>query len=118
MTYRRLVLIGCLLLAGCASMPVKSGLLVCTVTPSVLHPGDVVKIKVEAPEGTRDMQGSLDVPGSPKLPLKTKDGGKTWTFTTQIPVDAVWKPGRYRALARGIAPDGTVLVGETWITAP
>jgi hypothetical protein len=78
----------------------------------------VVKIFVKAPEGTREMLGRLDVAGSPQVPLKTRDQGRTWTFITQIPLAAVWKPGRYRAEVRGTGPDGSVLAGETWITAP
>ncbi|NTV51639.1 MAG: hypothetical protein HGA76_01295 [Candidatus Firestonebacteria bacterium] len=106
------------LLPACAGLPVLSGRLEVAVTPEVIHPGDVVKIVVKAPEGTRNVRGRLDVPGSPQLPLKTQDQGKTWTFVTQIPLEAVWKPGRYRAQVRGDGPDGSVLLGETWITAP
>ena len=105
-------------LAACASVPLQFGTLEVSVVPSTIHPGDVVKIFVKAPEGTRDMRGRLDVTGSPQLPLKTRDGGRTWTFVTQIPLDAVWKPGRYRAEVRGTGPDGSILAGETWITAP
>jgi hypothetical protein len=106
------------LLAGCASVPVQFGTLELSVVPQVVHPGDVVRILVKAPAGTSNVRGRLDVPGSPQLPLKTKDQGRTWTLVTQIPIDAVWQPGRYRAEVRGTAADGSVLVGETWITAP
>jgi hypothetical protein len=110
--------LGCALLSACASVPLQFGALDVDVTPAVIHPGDVVKITVKAPAGTRDLRGRLDVPGSPTVPLKTRDEGRTWTFVTQIPLDAVWKPGRYRAEVRGTGPEGEPLGGETWITAP
>jgi hypothetical protein len=106
------------LLSACAGIQVKPGSLEVSVTPGILHPGDVVKVVVKAPEGTHDVRGRLDVAGSPQLPLKTRDHGRTWTFTTQIPLDAIWKPGQYRAEVQGVAPDGSLLTGETWITAP
>jgi hypothetical protein len=94
------------------------GTLELSITPAVIHPGDVVRILVKAPAGTKDVRGRLDVAGSPQLPLKTRDQGRTWTLVTQIPLDAVWQPGRYRAEVRGTGPDGSLLVGEAWISAP
>jgi hypothetical protein len=110
--------LGLIFLSACANLPVKLGGLEVTVAPEIIHPGDVVKILVKAPAGTREVWGRLDVPGSPRVPLKTRDQGSTWTFITQIPLDAIWKPGQYRAQVRGTGPEGNELAGETWITAP
>lgn len=107
-----------LLLAGCASLPAGPGGLAVSVEPEVVHPGDVVTLRATAPAGTRDVRGRLDVPGSPVLPLRAEDDGRSWSFTTQIPLDAVWEPGRYRAVVEGVGPNGERVFGETWITAP
>lgn len=108
----------CLFAAGCAGLKPRPMGLTVAITPDTIHPGDVVSVRVDAPEGSRGLRGRLDVSGSPVLPLKTRDQGKTWTFATQIPIDAVWRPGRYKVEIRGEGPGGETLYGETWINAP
>ena len=104
-------------LGACAGLPVRHNALEVTIEPDTVYPGVVVSILVLAPPGTREVKGRLDFPGSPAVPLKKADDGVTWTFSTQIPIDAVWQPGRYRALVTGIAADGAELRGEGWIVA-
>lgn len=103
---------------GCAGLFTRPQTLQVRIEPETIRPGDVVKITVTAPPGTQAVKGRLDVPGSPVLPLRSQENGRVWTFTTQIPLEAVWKPGRYRAVVEGRAADGGSLYGETWITAP
>jgi len=105
-------------LSGCAGLPPGPMRLRVSVVPETVHPGDVVRVHILAPAGTREVTGRLDVPGSPVLSLRSRDGGATWDFVTQIPVDAVWKPGKYRVEVRGLLPDDTSVYGETWIEAP
>jgi hypothetical protein len=116
MKLRGLLLAG-LLLAGCATVPMRSGALQVEIEPQTLHPGDVVSVTVVAPPGTRSMNGRLDLAGSPVLALRSQDEGRTWSFRTQIPLGAVWKPGRYRVEIRGTGAGGEPLGGEAWVTA-
>jgi hypothetical protein len=110
-------LIGIVLNVGCASVQMRPNALQVTITPEQIYPGCVVSAEVIAPPGTREVQGRLDFWGSPVIPLKTKDSGITWTFVTQIPLDAVWEPGKYRIVVNGIAGDGSRVQGEAWIMA-
>jgi len=103
---------------GCAGTPVRTDRLQVSISPEKLYPGCIVSVFVKAPAGTKNVTGRLDILGSPVVPLRSKDGGRTWFFITQIPLDAVWQPGRYRAIVQGRAPDGTDLFGEAWVTAP
>lgn len=107
-----------LFLAGCAGANRRPESLHVTITPEKIYPGCVVIAEVKAPKGSQGLTGKLDVAGSPVIPLRTKDGGKTWTFTTQIPLDAFWQPGRYRVLVEGLGPDKNRLWGQTWVIAP
>ncbi|MCD4813245.1 hypothetical protein K8S19_06085 [bacterium] len=109
---------GMLFLAGCAGVNRRSESLHVTITPEKIYPGCVVVAEVIAPPGTTVMTGRLDYPGSPVIPMRTRDGGKTWDFTTQIPLDAFWQPGRYRVVVEGRGPNGSSLSGQTWVTAP
>jgi hypothetical protein len=113
-----LAAIACALAAGCASVPLGAPSLHVTVVPETLYAGDVVTVSVTAPEGTRDVYGRLDVGGSPTLPLKTKDHGRTWTFVTQVPLGATWPPGRYKVIVQGKDAQGAPLYGEAWVNAP
>ncbi|MBN1594743.1 hypothetical protein JW933_02345 [candidate division FCPU426 bacterium] len=89
-----------------------------TITPETVYPGCVVSLQVKAPLGTTDVRGRLDLFGSPVVPLTSDDRGRTWVFITQIPIDAVWQPGKYRAIVEGNGPDGSRLQGEAWVNAP
>jgi len=113
-----LIVLGLVLAAGCATLPPRPVTLQVRIEPDTIYPGDVVTARVEAPEGTRDAKGRLELPGSPVIPLRTRDNGKTWSFVTQIPIDAVWQPGRYKVVVTAQGPDGVRLIGEAWITAP
>jgi hypothetical protein len=121
MTGRRVAAaaLGLLVMTGCAGAPLRptAGVTV-AVTPDTVHPGDVVTVRVEVPAGAKTINGRLGVSGSPVLPLRSRDNGRTWTFTTQIPIDAIWQPGRYKVEIRGEGSDGAPLYAETWITAP
>ncbi|MCK5241969.1 hypothetical protein KAR34_05925 [bacterium] len=108
------VSLGC----GCAGTQARPDALQITITPEQIYPGCVVSVQVIAPAGTREVTGRLDLLGSPVISLKTKDSGKTWIFITQIPLAAVWQPGKHRVQVQGIARDGSELRGETWIIAP
>jgi hypothetical protein len=104
--------------AGCATVPMATPSLEVTVAPDTIYPGSVVSVTVLAPPDTVEVTGRLDWAGSPVVPLKTKDQGRTWTFKTQIPLGAVWQPGRYRVLATGRTAGGEILQGEAWVNAP
>lgn len=104
--------------AGCASLPAGPPRLSVTVVPDTIYAGDVVTVTALAPDGARDVVGRLDVSGSPTLPLKTRDGGRTWTFVTQVPIEATWAPGRYKVIVQGNGPDGSPIHGEAWVNAP
>ena len=111
--------LGICLVAGCAGMPPRPTVaLQVVVTPDTIQPGDIVSLRVAAPEGSKNLNGRLGVSGSPVLPLRSTDNGKTWTFVTQIPLGVVWQPGRYKVEIRGTGPGGEPLYGEAWITAP
>jgi uncharacterized protein YceK len=103
---------------GCAGLMKPAQILEVTITPQTVYPGSIVTIQVKAPIGTQAVTGRLDMPGSPVVHLKTKDEGRTWTFTTQIPLTAVWDPGRYQIVVQGRAPDGSRCRGEAWVAAP
>ncbi len=103
---------------GCAGLMKPAQSLEVNITPQTVYPGSIVTIQVKAPMGTRAVTGRLDIPGSPVVPFKTRDEGRTWTFTTQIPLTAVWTPGRYQIVVQGRAPDGSRCWGETWLAAP
>ncbi len=113
-----LALAGLALATGCATLGGRPGGLTVRVDPEVIHPGDVVTVLVEAPAGTRNMTGRLALAGSPQVPLRSSDNGRTWRFRTQVPLDAVWEPGRYRVEINAQGPDGSPLSGDAWVTAP
>lgn len=113
----RIALLGTLA-AGCAGLPAGTLGLKVTVVPDTIYAGDVVTVTAVAPDGTRNVVGRLDVGGSPTLPLKTRDGGRTWTFVTQVPIEATWAPGRYKVIVQGNGPDGAPIYGEAWVNAP
>ncbi|MEW6516679.1 MAG: hypothetical protein AB1439_07250 [candidate division FCPU426 bacterium] len=104
--------------AACATVPVAGPRLDVTVTPDTIYPGTVVSVRVLAPADTVEVTGRLDWAGSPVVPLKTADQGRTWTFVTQIPWGAVWQPGRYKVLVSGRTAAGESLRGEAWVNAP
>ena len=56
-------------------------------------------------------------PGRPACRLNPRSGAHL-DIHHGDPPDAVWKPGKYRAVVQGLDPDGIMLIGETWITAP
>lgn len=109
---------GLIFSVGCAHLGVRPAPLNVSLWPAKIYPGTVVTLRVEAPLGTRDVRGRLDLPGSPQLPLRSGDQGRTWTFTTQIPLGSVLVPGKYRGLVEGLGPAGERLAGETWIEVP
>lgn len=118
---REKIILGLLALwacAGCATVQTAAPRLEVSVSPDTIYPGSVVTVTVLAPPDTVEVTGRLDWAGSPVVPLKTKDQGRTWTFTTQIPWGAVWQPGRYKVLAAGKTADGETLSGEAWVNAP
>jgi hypothetical protein len=111
------VVILAVVLTACAGVKVSPQRLQVDITPQEVNPGTVVTVRVRAPEGTTKVTGRLDLPGSPVVPLKSRDNGQTWVFVTQIPIDAVWTPGKYRVIIRGIDSQGSELQGESWIDA-
>ncbi len=104
--------------AGCAGLMKPDQLLEVTITPPAVYPGSTVTIQVKAPTGTQAVTGRLDMPGSPVVHFKTRDEGRTWIFTTQIPLTAVFTPGRYQIIVQGRAPDGARCRGAAWVAAP
>jgi hypothetical protein len=106
-----------LVLGACAGAGVRPDGLQVTISPEKIYPGCVVSISVQAPPGTTNVTARLDFPGSPLIPLKSYAGGQTWIFSTQIPLDAVWQPGKYRAIVEGRTAGGEAVRGEAWIIA-
>lgn len=104
--------------AGCATVQTAAPRLEVAVVPDTIYPGSIVTVTVLAPPDTIEVTGRLDWAGSPVVPLKTKDQGQTWAFTTQIPWGAVWRPGKYRVVAEGKTSGGETLRGEAWVNAP
>jgi hypothetical protein len=111
---------GCaaMMAGGCAGTRVRPEGLAVSVSPEIVRPGDVVTLRAASPVPLAQAQARLDWPGSPRVSLRTADQGLTWKWVTQIPVDAVWQPGRYRVVVEGRTKEGEVLAGESWITAP
>ncbi len=105
--------------AGCATVPLATPRLDVTVAPDTIYPGTVVSVTVRAPQADLvEVTGRLDWAGSPVVPFKSADSGRTWTFVTQIPLGAVWQPGTYRVLVTGRTAAGETLQGEAWVNAP
>ncbi len=118
MTLKKTIILMMVILAtGCAGMPVRPEQLQITIEPRQLSPGAVVTVTVISPVALKTASGRLDLPGMPLIPLKSLDA-KTWIWRTQIPLEASWRPGRYRIVVQGLTTTGETLFGETWITAP
>ncbi len=112
-----IVLAGIGLGTGCAGLSGKAANVVLEVSPPDIYPGTVVRLTAKSPLPAVEMRGRLDMLGSPVVALRSQDQGLTWTFLTQIPIDAVWQPGRYRAVVEGQTAAGEPLWGEAWIIA-
>lgn len=107
-----------LFLAGCACLPYREAQLQVMITPDIIYPGSIVTVTVTSPSRPVDVKGRIDLFGSPVVFLKPNKDRTIWTWRTQIPLEAVWQSGRYRAVVEGTLADGTKVFGKAWVEAP
>lgn len=84
------------LFSGCASLQLSKNIIQFTITPEFgIKAGTIVTVNVKTSEDVSQVLGSIDMMGSPQIPLKYDALNKVWYLRRMIPIGLMIPPGEY-----------------------
>lgn len=98
---------------ACATIPKGKNILSFNIQPDKnIRPGTIIIVTVKTTEDVKEVYGSVEVPGSPKIPLKYDSDKKEWIFKYMIPVTFVLPKGEFTAKVEAITVSGEKSISE------
>jgi len=98
---------------GCATVPVGKDILLFDIQPDKnIKPGTIVVATVKTTDDIKEVYGSIEVPGSPRIPLKYDSEKKEWYFKYMIPLTIAIPKGDFIAKVEAISKSGSKSFAE------
>lgn len=98
---------------GCATIPVGKDILLFDIQPDKnIKPGTIVIATVKTTDDIKEVYGSIEVPGSPRIPLKYDPEKKEWYFKYMIPLTIAIPKGDFIAKVEAISKSGSKSFAE------
>ncbi|MEI7541660.1 MAG: hypothetical protein WCJ94_00190 [bacterium] len=95
------------LLSSCASMQLPKNILEFQITPETgIKAGTIVTVNIKTSEDVTRVLGSLDMMGSPQIPLKYDESKKVWYLRRMIPIGVMIPSGEYITKVEVITKSG------------
>lgn len=94
-------------------MPKGKNILYFDIQPDKnIRPGTIILATVKTTDDIKEVYGSVEVPGSPRIPLKYDSEKKEWYFKYMIPVTFVLPKGEFIAKVEAITVNGEKSIAE------
>lgn len=95
------------LLSSCASMQLSKNILEFQIIPETgIKEGTIVTVNIKTSDDVTRVLGSLDMIGSPQIPLKYDESKKVWYLRRMIPIGTMIPPGEYITKVEAITKSG------------
>lgn len=106
-----------LLFQGCATMGLSRNIIDFTITPETgIRAGTIVTVSVKTSDDVGQVLGSIDMMGSPKIPLKYDDKNNIWYIRQMVPMGIVIPRGDYLTKIEAITKAGEHFYAEKLIS--
>ena len=104
-------------LSGCATIGLSGKVIDFTITPETgIRAGTIVTVSVKASVELEKVLGSIDMMGSPQIPLKYDASKNIWYIRQMIPMGIVIPPGDYLTKVEAITKTGDHFYAEKLIS--
>ncbi len=98
---------------SCATIPKGKDILYFDIQPDKnIKPGTIIIATVKTADNIKEVYGFVEVPGSPRIPLKYNKEKKEWYFKYMIPVTFILPKGEYIAKIEAISSTGEKSIAE------
>jgi hypothetical protein len=102
---------------GCVTGQISKRMLEFTITPETgIKAGTIVTVNVKTPDDVSEVYGSIDMMGSPNIPLKYDSKKRLWYLRQMVPLGIIIPPGNYLTKVEAITKAGNHYFAEKLIT--
>ncbi len=105
------------LFSGCATIQIGGEILDFRIKPDTgIKPGTIMSVTVKTGKSVKKVEGYLDIPGSPKVPLRYNEEKDVWEFKYMIPITVKLPKGEFTAKVEAITDTGKKYKAEKKIS--